>query len=128
MDIKELTQTAFTRLIEKSKSSDSNIKDLLHGDWDLRSIVEERIGGSLEDPAHLRTIPSLNSVASTNDLKEANGKIVRFTGFVQDILDQDYFLGVVNTSGNIEECPPHKYFQPSPEDMKDIPQSCFLDS
>lgn len=65
--------------------------------WDLESLIEERLGGSLTELSTLAKIPSLNSIETIEDLKSFEGKLVRFTGFVQDMLDNDYYIGALKT-------------------------------
>jgi hypothetical protein len=72
-------------------------------------MVEERLGGSLTELSVLAKIPSLNTIDSLEDLKGYEGKLVRFTGFVQDMLDNDYFIGTLKNQEELVNCRGMKY-------------------
>lgn len=70
----------------------------------------------------LTKIPSLNQLLIKDDLNLLNGKLVRFTGFVQDMLDNDYYLGALKTSEDLNGCKALKYITLPDAEFKDVDQ------
>lgn len=89
----DVVQTAFKEIFEKFKDDPKALTNAIRENWNIKDALEGKLGGPIEDIDVLLKIPSLNMVSSTGDLEVLNGNLVRFTGFVQDMIDQDFFLG-----------------------------------
>ena len=74
------------------------------------------------------TLPSLNSIKTAKELNTLDGKLVRFSGFVQDMIEQDFFLGLIKDPNDPKTSMPCKYFQPEDEDVKGFSEETFLAS
>ena len=109
---KEIVAAAFKEICDHHKGSSQEIYKALRGNWDIKSALESSLGGKISDIDILLQIPSLNMIQTVQDLTDLNGKLVRFTGFVQDMLDQDFFIGLLLPKmEDFENAVPLKYTQ-----------------
>ena len=122
----QIVQTAYEQLVEKHKDNPAEVQKALKGKWDIKRTLEEKLGGPIEDFKTLNKIPSLNCIQSVDDLRQLNGQLVRFSAFVQDMIDQDFFVGFfMTTPGDLRTGIPNKYMQLSEDDLQEIDNDTF---
>lgn len=123
---KEIVTAAYERILEANKDKPEELKKAIKGDWNIRPVLEEKLGGSLDDIDTLFKIPTLNKIQSLSELEELNGHVVRFSGFVQDMIDQDFFVGFFMTKPNeFETAIPNKYHYLTEEELKEVDDQAF---
>lgn len=118
----KLSKSVFTPLILDSAEYNKAIK----GNWDIKQALEDKMGGPLSNFDVLSKIPSLNAITSAEDLKELDGQLVRFSGFVQDMIDQDFFVGhFMSKKDDLSTGIPNKYLYLSEDDLQEVDDSMF---
>lgn len=84
------------------------------------------MGGPLSNFDILSKIPSLNAITNAEDLKELDGQLVRFSGFVQDMIDQDFYVGhFMSKKDDFTTGIPNKYLYLSEDDLQEVDDSMF---
>ena len=112
-------------MISDSTLSQEQIQEKIKGNWNIEDFISKQIGGRFDEAEVLRKVPSLNSVKSLEDLKALDGKLVRFTGFIQDMVDQDFFIGLIKKEENFSSAIPSKYHNLDDKILSEIPQESW---
>lgn len=117
----QIVNLAFQQVCDQHKDNPEKLISAIRGPWQVKAVLEDKLGGPLDDLKTLQKIPSLNMIKSSKDLQEMNGNVVRFSGFVQDMIDQDFFVGFfANNKEDITKGVPAKYMPAAQQDLDDI--------
>ena len=120
---KDIVMTAYKEIYEAHKDNADDLFKAVKGNWNISKALEANLGGSISDIDTLLKIPSLNMIQSSKDLVELNGKLVRFTGFVQDMIDQDFFVGfLIPKMEDFDNALPLKYIHLQDENVSEFDQ------
>jgi hypothetical protein len=104
----------------------SECKKAIKGSWNIKQVLEDKMGGPLDNFDILKKIPTLNAIQNEADLRELDGQLVRFSGFVQDMIDQDFFIGhFMSKKDDFSTGIPNKYLYLSEDDLQEVDNDMF---
>ncbi|CAI2363918.1 unnamed protein product [Moneuplotes crassus] len=122
----QIVQSAYEKLKEQHQDSPDELQKAVKDTWDIRSSLEDKLEGSIEEFETLQKIPHLNRIESEEDLRQLDGQLVRFSGFIQDMIDQDFFVGFfMTTPGDMGTGIPNKYMQLGDNELEEVEDKAF---
>ena len=125
----QIVQSAYEKILETHKDNPAEMEKAVKGNWDIKQSLEEKLEGPIEDFSILTKIPTLNSLQSIDELRQLDGQLVRFSGFVQDMIDQDFFVGFfMSNHQDFKTGIPNKYLQCTDDDLSEVNEESFNQS